>query len=95
MAPNFADRQQVEGFARLLAHPGINPIRRPTSAHLDRGLGPDCRGPSPATSAGAWWHGPEPEGNALVWLTAPVPTAVATCRGHFCHPPWIFSSLSL
>jgi sialidase-1 len=68
---DFDERQQVEGFARLLSQSGI-------FIGSSRGLGPDYRGPSGAGATREWWRPAPPDEPDLVWLTADVPAAVDT-----------------
>ena len=83
----FQERQQVEGFARLLSQPGIQPIPKDMGGLLNErvlgegggsGLGPDYRGPSDAGGTREWWRSAQPNEPDLVWLTAEAPLAVDT-----------------
>ncbi|MBM4460955.1 MAG: exo-alpha-sialidase [Chloroflexi bacterium] len=74
---DFAARQQVEGFARLISDPNSHPLYpdlqpwKPASGH-------DFRGPSPVARTHDWFR-PEAAGEPdLVWETAPAPAAVDT-----------------
>lgn len=73
-APDFAARQQVEGFDRTLSQATIEP------SHGRRGPRPmpDWRGPSRAATTREWWRPRPADEPDLVWLTAPVPAAVDT-----------------
>lgn len=74
MAPDFAGRQQVEGFDHVLSQAPIEPSpgrRGPRPM-------PDWRGPTGAATTREWWR-PRPEEEPdLVWQTAPVPEAIDT-----------------
>ena len=83
---DFDSRQQVEGFARLLSEPGINPMETLAGLLSERlvgptagsGLAPDYRGPSGAGATREWWRTAQPDEPDLVWLTADVPSAADT-----------------
>jgi hypothetical protein len=65
------DRQQVEGFGRLVS--GFSPHQIPGFS-----VGPDFRGACMASATGEWWLDRSPDSATVVWLTAPVPEAVDT-----------------
>ena len=69
---DFANRQQVEGFAQLVSQPGIQPFDGCAT------MGPDFRGPVAMGATRDWWRRPWPDELDLVWLTASVPAAVET-----------------
>jgi sialidase-1 len=70
-APDFAKRQQVEGFSRLVSE---------SNRYTFGGgvLGPDYRGSSPAAMTPHWYRPAQPGEPGLCWETAPAPRAVDT-----------------
>lgn len=83
---DFDGRQQVEGFARLLSEPGINPMgalggllsERLFGPTAGSGLAPDYRGASGAGATREWWRTAPLDEPDLVWLTTDVPSAADT-----------------
>ena len=83
---DFDGRQQVEGFARLLSQPGIEPMATLDGLLSDQlvgsaagsGLAPDYRGPSDVGATREWWRPAQQDEPDLVWLTAEAPLAADT-----------------
>jgi sialidase-1 len=74
---DFAARQQVEGFARLIFDPNGQPLY-PDLQPWRPASGPDCRGPGSVVRTHDWWRPEVADEPDLVWETAPVPAAVDT-----------------
>lgn len=72
---DFADRQQVEGFARLISDPNGHPLY-PDLQPWKPAIGPDFRGPSPVARTHDWSRPEVVDEPNLVWETTPVPSAV-------------------
>jgi hypothetical protein len=72
--PDLSARQQVEGYASTVSHPG----QYPSFAHQRARLVADYRGPGPQALTREWWRDDDGSDPPLEWLTAQVPEAVDT-----------------
>lgn len=73
-SPDFDRLQQVEGFARTLSQPGIEPNYGRERARKIA----DFRGAGSNASTREWWRSRPDDEPDLVWLTASVPEAIDT-----------------